>query len=178
MFEINFTGKVVDNTTSGLSSKQLGRIANQISSQFVSSFSGKDKNVEFKATANVTVESSSNPLAASDHAIRVVDDVATTIGQVDPPDGNIEGFGKPQQNYVYLEKGANYGRTGTHELGHSLGLAHIKDLTEIRNGVAVPLTTNDHFGNLMHQGQDMNSQGQPVAGLRVESFQVREIYKM
>jgi RHS repeat-associated protein len=178
LYQINFTGKVVDNTSSGLSPKQLSRIANQISSQFVSSFSGKDKNVEFTATANITVESSSNSLVPSDHAIRIVDDVATTIGQTDPPGGNIEGFGKPQQNYVYLEKGANYGRTGTHELGHSFGLGHIKDLSEIQKGSLVPLTTNDYPGNLMHQGQDMNSQGQPAAGMSVESFQIKEIHKM
>ncbi|WP_421772651.1 DUF6443 domain-containing protein [Emticicia sp.] len=178
LYQITITGKVVDNTTKGLSSKQLNSIANQISKQFINSFTGKDKNIEFTATANISVESATNPLSSSDHAFRIVDDVATAVGQQDPPGGNIEGYGPVGQNVVYIEKGGNYARTGTHELGHSSGLGHIKSLTEVQNGKIVPLTTNDYFGNLMHQGQDVNSQGQPVAGTSIEGFQVREMYRL
>ena len=178
LFQLTITGKVVDNTANGLSQKQLSGIAKQITNQLVQSFTGKDKSIEFSATANISVESATNPLTSSDHAFRIVDDVATTLGRQDPPGGNIEGFGPVGQNVVYLEKGTNYSRTGAHELGHSSGLGHIKDLTEFKKGKNVNLTTDDYQGNLMHQSQDFNSQGQQSAGNRVEGSQIREIYKL
>ncbi|WP_374163612.1 hypothetical protein [Arcticibacter sp. MXS-1] len=127
----------------------------------------------------MTVASASNPLSKGDHALKIVDDVASAIGQQDPPGGNIEGYGPVGQNVVYLEKGTNYSRTGPHELGHSSGLAHIKDLMEtLPSGKTRPYTTDSFPGNLMHQSQDMNSQGQPAAGYSIESFQVKEMYRL
>ena len=38
------------------------------------------------------------------------------------------------------------------------------------------LSTDDYNGNLMHQGIDQNSQGQPVAGTTIEVFQILRIY--
>ncbi|WP_221391968.1 RHS repeat domain-containing protein [Dyadobacter sp. NIV53] len=106
LYKINVSGKVVDNTSKGFTSKQLNRISQQISKQIQKSFSGGDKNIEYQTTTNITVASAqNNPLEASDHAFRIVDDVATTIGQEDPPGGNIEGFGPVGQNVVYIEKG-------------------------------------------------------------------------
>jgi hypothetical protein len=105
-----------------------------------------------------------------------VDDVATATSQQDPSGGNIEGYGSFGQNVVYMETGTDYSRTGAHELGHSFGLAHIKDETEVTSANQfIPLTGNDYPGNLMHQSQDMNSQGQSVAGTSVVPFQIRKI---
>lgn len=160
-----------------MNAKQLNSISAQISKQIEKSFSGGDKSIEYKTTTNITVaDAQNNPLDASDHAFRIVDDVATTIGQTDPPGGNIEGFGPVGQNVVYIEKGGNYSRTGAHELGHSAALGHPKNETNPATGA--PYTTNDFPGNLMHQSQDMNSSGQPAAGTRIEPWQVKRIHQM
>ena len=177
LYEVKVTGKVVDNTSKGMSAKQLNKIAGQLTKQIEKSFSGKDKNIEVKATAEISVEdAANNPLASGDHAFRVVDDVATTTGQTDPPGGNIEGFGPVGQNVVYLEKGGNYSRTGAHELGHSGGLGHPKN--EMNPATGAPYTTNDFSGNLMHQSQDRNSSGQPVAGTKIETWQVKRMEQL
>jgi RHS repeat-associated protein len=179
LYQIHVTGKVVDNTSKGLSEKQLNRIAKKISKQVANSFSGKDKNIEYEATADISVASEDNPLNKSDHAIRIIDDIATATGQKDPKGKNIEGYGTAGQKVVYLEKGTNYSRTGAHELGHSFGLSHIKDEIEITpSNKFIPLTVNDYPGNLMHQSQDVNSQGKSVAGTSIAPFQIRKIYRL
>ncbi|HMP31687.1 MAG TPA: RHS repeat-associated core domain-containing protein, partial [Saprospiraceae bacterium] len=176
LYRIHVSGKIVDNTSKGMSSKQLVRISSQISKQIEKSFSGKDSNIEFRATTDISVADANNPLQASDHAFRIVDDVATTVGQTDPPGGNIEGFGPVGQNVVYVEIGGNYSRTGAHELGHSAGLGHPKN--EINPSTGAPYATNDFPGNLMHQSQDRNSAGQPVAGTKIEGWQVQKIQRL
>lgn len=176
LYQIHLTGKVIDNTNKGLSVKKLNRIANQISKQVQSSFSGKGDGIEFKATADITAVSETNPLTASDHAFRIVDDVAKILDKVDPPGTNTAGFAQVGQNVVYIENGVEYSRIGTHELGHSAGLGHPKD--EINLSTGMPYTTNDFPGNLMHQGQDVNSNGEPVAGTKLEPWQIKKIQKM
>lgn len=177
LYQINVIGKVVDNTSKGLTSKRLNKISQQISKQIQKSFSGGDENIEYQTTTNITVANAqNNPLKASDHAFRIVDDVASTIGQTDPPGGNIEGFGPVGQNVVYIEKGGNYARTGAHELGHSAVLGHPKN--EINPATGAPYTTSDFPRNLMHQSQDMNSAGQPAAGTRIEPWQIKRIHQM
>ncbi|WP_238395712.1 RHS repeat-associated core domain-containing protein [Pontibacter pudoricolor] len=173
LYQIHVSGKVVDDTSKGMSSKQLNKIAGQVSKQIEKSFKGKDKNIEFETTTDITVADANNPLNSSDHAIRIVDDVATTLGITDAPGTNTEGQGPVGQNVIYLEKGANYARTGAHEIGHSAGLGHIKN--EVNPATGAPYTTNDLPGNLMHQSQDRNSNGQPVAGTKIEAEQVKKI---
>lgn len=178
LIEIKVTGKVVDKTTNGLSAKQLNRIAGQLTKQIEKSFSGKDSNVEFNATAELSVEdAATNPLDAGDHAFNIVDDVATEIGSTAASGTQIDGYAAPGQNYVYIDqKSQNKSRTGTHELGHSAGLGHPK--SEINPATGAPYGTNALQGNLMHQSQDTNSSGQPVAGTRVEGFQVQKIQQL
>ncbi|MGK6353560.1 RHS repeat-associated core domain-containing protein [Parapedobacter sp. DT-150] len=177
LYQIHVSGKIVDNTSKGLSNKQLNRISKQISKQIEKSFSGKDKKIEFKTTTDISVaDANHNPLSASDHAFRIVDDVATTTGRTDPPGANIEGFGPVGQNVVYIEKGGNYSRTGAHELGHSAVLGHPKN--EINPLTGSVYTTNDFQGNLMHQSQDLNSSGQPVAGNKILPWQIQKMYRM
>ena len=174
LYQIHVSGKVVDDTSNGLSQKKLNRIAKRTSKQIQKSFKGKDKNIEFETTTDISVADANNPLQAGDHAFRVVDDVATAIGTTDPPGGNIEGFAPVGQNVVYLENGSN-GRTAAHETGHSAGLGHPKN--EINPATGSPYTTNDFPGNLMHQSQDRNSSGQPVAGTKIEAWQVKKVEK-
>jgi hypothetical protein len=132
---------------------------------------------------NLIVNVSPGPIycrsSFEDHAFRIVDDVAKATGQQNQPGTTIEGFGPVGQNVVYIGANADISRTGIHEIGHSGGLAHIKNLVEtLTNGQTRQLTTDDYQGNLMHQGQDMNSQGQPSAGYSIESFQVKEMYRL
>jgi hypothetical protein len=159
-----------------LNGKQLNRISRQISKQIEKSFSGKDRNIQFETTTDITVANASNPLQASDHAFRIDDDVASTIGQTDPPGGNIEGFGTVGQNVVYVEKGGNYSRPGAHEFGHSAGLGHPKN--EMNPATGTPYTVNDFPGNLMHQSQDRNSSGQSAAGTKIKPWQIMKVERL
>jgi RHS repeat-associated protein len=174
LYQIKVTGKVVDDTKDGLSAKKLNKIAKKISRQIRKSFKGKDKNIEFETTTDISVADEDNPLQVGDHAFRVVDDVATTIGETDPENGNIAGFALPGQNVVYIEKGVIYGRTGAHELGHSATLAHPQD--EINPATGTKYTTkelNTQFrGNLMHQSIN------PASGTRINANQVKKIKEM
>jgi len=179
LYEITVTGKVIDNTTKGLSEKQLNRITKQITKQVQKSFTGKDKTAEFKTTANLTVAKSEGDINKSDHVVRIVDDIATKTGIPDAPGTNTAGSAPPLQNLVTLEKGIDFGRVGAHEFGHSFGLGHIKDeLGPDGKGGWTVLTTDDYPGNLMHQGQDLNSAGKPVAGTTIEVFQILTIYNL
>lgn len=177
LYEITVTGKVIDNTTKGLSAKQLNKITKQIAKQVQKSFTGKDKAVEFRSTANLTVAKSEADLNKSDHVVRIVDDIASKTGIPDAPGTNTAGTTPPLQNLVTLEVGIDFGRVGAHEFGHSFGLDHIKNsLGPNGKGGWNGLTTDDYPGNLMHQGQDLNSSGNQVAGTTIEVFQILLIY--
>lgn len=179
LYEITVTGKVIDNTTKKLSEKQLNRITKQITKQVQKSFTGKDKTAEFKTTANLTVAKSEGDINKSDHVVRIVDDIATKTGIPDAPGTNTAGSSPPLQNLVTLELRIDFGRVGAHEFGHSFGLDHIKNsLGPDGKGGWNVLTTDDYPGNLMHQGQDLNSSGNQVAGTTIEVFQVLRIYNL
>jgi RHS repeat-associated protein len=179
LYEIKVTGKIIDNTTKGLSDKKLNKITKQITKQVQKSFSGKGKTSEFKAIASLTVAKSEEDINRSDHVVRIVDDIATKTGVPDAPGTNTAGMAPPLQNLVTLELGVDFGRVGAHEFGHSFGLDHIKNSLgpNVSGGWDV-LTTDDYPGNLMHQGQDLNSSGNPVSGTRIEEFQVLRIYSL
>ena len=177
--EITVTGKVIDNTTEGLSQKQIKRITKQITKQVEKSFSGKDKTTEFKTKVNLTIADDESDIISSDHVVRIVDDIATKTCKPDPPGINTVGDSPPLQNLITLEKGIDFGRVGAHEFGHSFGLDHIKNsLGPDGKGGLMVLTTDDYNGNLMHQGQDLNSSGNQVAGTTIEVFQILRIYNL
>ncbi len=170
LVQIHVTGKVVDNTSKGLSQKRLDRMAKRISKQVQKSFTGKSKSLEFETTTDITASSTSNPVEKSDHVFKIVDDVgAATTGTLSGESN--PGRAKPFEYAIFLRPEAS-ARTAAHELGHSIGLAHIKDAVDSNYK---PLTTDDYYGNLMHQSIDVNSSGQPVAGNKIEAFQIRKI---
>jgi len=155
----------------------LNRITKQITNQIQKSFTGKDKTAEFKTTANLTVAKAETDINKSDHVVRIVDDIAIKTGIPDAPGTNTAGSTPPFQNLVMLEIGIDFGRVGAHEFGHSFGLDHIKNsLGPDGKGGWNVLTTDDYPGNLMHQGQDLNSSGNQVAGTTIEVFQILRIY--
>jgi len=170
LVQIHVTGKVVDNTSKGISQKKLDKMAGRISKQVQKSYSGKNKNVEFETTTDITASSAGNPVEKSDHVFKVVDDVgAATTGTASGASN--PGKAKPFEYAIFLRPEASV-RTVAHELGHSMGLAHIRSATDLNFKF---LTTNDYFGNLMHQSIDVNSSGQSVAGTKIEGFQIRKI---
>ncbi len=180
IYTINITGKIVDDTRKGISSKQLARIASRIESQIERSFSGSSQreNTIFRTNATISVESESNPLEQTDHAFRLVDEVPG--GENQNPNESRVGHGPAGQNVVYIKASSSHDkiRTAAHELGHSASLAHIKEEVEItRDNQFIQLTVNDHPGNLMHQSRDRNRQGQPVAGTKIEPFQIRKMLR-
>ncbi len=174
LYQITITGKVVDDTGRGLSERALNRITRKIQRQIERSFSGSGEGIEFETVANITASSDENPLSDDDHAFRIVDDVAATLGRVNPVGGEIQGNAPAGQNLIYLQRGTNYSSTGAHEFGHSAGLAHIRDETEVTQaGNFIPLSVNDYPGNLMHQSRDVDQHGNSVAGTRIEPLQIR-----
>jgi RHS repeat-associated protein len=172
LYQIHVSGKVIDNTTGGMSAKKMNRIASQISKQIEKSFSGIDSDIEFQTTTEITVADASNPLNASDHAFRIVDDVSSIIGASAPMGTRMDGFAEVGQNYMLIDsKSTNMSRTGAHELGHSAGLGHPKD--EINPSTGERYTSQEQAtqfrGNLMHQSRDQFS------GTRINSGQIKRM---
>jgi len=170
LVKIHVSGKVVDNTSKGLSQKRLDRMAKRFSKQIQKSYTGKNKNVEFETTTDITASNASNPIEKSDHVFKVVDDVGVATTGTQTGASN-PGKAKPFEYAIFLRPEAS-ARTAAHELGHSMGLEHIKVALDLN---FKSLSTNDYYGNLMHQSIDVNSSGQPVAGTKIEGFQIRKI---
>ena len=173
---MNVTGTVVDNTKGGLTEKQIEKKRGQIEKGIEKAFKGSGDNIEFNASANITVSKNDGSIKSSDHVFRLVDDVAETTGATTTPGLEVKGQATPFQNIVYLDSdlsGRSLQRTSAHELGHSGGLAHIKDATEITLGGALKsLSVTDYPKNLMHQSRDV-----AYPGFKIEPFQIRRIKK-
>jgi hypothetical protein len=173
LYEITITAKLIDSTAKGLSVRQLDNIQKQLTKQIQKSFSGRDKFIEFRTTAIFTVAKSETDVTEGDHIVRIVDDLAKSIGVPDAPSTNTVGSAVPLHKIVTLELSKDFGRVAAHEFGHSFGLDHIKNSPGPNGqGGWTMLTANDYPGNLMHQAQDLNSRGHQVAGTTIRGFQV------
>ncbi|MGH2509388.1 MAG: RHS repeat-associated core domain-containing protein, partial [Ktedonobacteraceae bacterium] len=171
---ISIRGILVDDTAAGnITLAQRRALIRQLSAQFARSYSRTDhtNNVEYRGTLTLRA---AGPIQQSDHVYRIVDP-----GNIPGTNGNVGVLGRAPfyQNVIYISSitipripatagvYANTGktttglgtleRTGTHEAGHSLGLRHPTIGTRNRN--------------LMHQT------GQPNAGMRLRSRQLRRI---
>jgi hypothetical protein len=177
LYEITITAKLIDSTARGLSPRELENLRKQLTKQIQKSFSGNDKFIEFRTTAIFTVAKSEADVNEGDHIVRIVDDLAKSIGVPDAPGTNTVGTAVPLHKIVTLELSKDFGRVAAHEFGHSFGLDHIKNSPgPDGQGGWTMLTTDDYPGNLMHQDQDLNSRGLKVAGTTIRGFQVLRIY--
>jgi len=174
---IHVTGKVVNNSSTPLSSEQLAGYASTISNAIKENYSITDGDFTSVATADITVVNADNPLSKGDHAFRIVDD-----GKVPNENGkltNSNGSAPFGDNVVYLNAtildnkeatsgqyagtgltqngDATLGRTATHELGHSGGLGHITPIT-------------DKPRNLMHQSSNLTNAGKVLTKEQIQEI--------
>ena len=178
--QINITGKLINQSSKGLTLQQMNNYSSRLSSAIKNSFeSASGGQLVVNVTTNISVVSVANPLTPKDHAFTIVDD-----GRL-PDSGNPGGF-RPSgvighasfgELGVYINAniidaapattGVNNGtgkttangptleRTGPHELGHTGTLEHPSVGTE--------------NSNLMHQTL------QPNAGTNVTPNQIMQI---
>jgi RHS repeat-associated protein len=175
---ITVEGKIINESSTSYTSAQMQGVADRLNQSISEKYSVPDGNgVPTIATSNLTVESSTNPITASDEVVRIVDNgkipngaggfesLGTTgkapfgdnvmyiaeniLGRTAATTGTFAGTGKTATGLATLE------RTGAHELGHGVTLEH-----------PIPGTQN---GNLMHQTF------QPNAGIKVTGDQIDQI---
>ena len=126
---ISVTGKVIDNTKNGLSSKALTKARDKIT-KGISSISVKGNGVDVSFSSNIEIANSEQDIESDDHAFRIVDDVSKIPGANHTnPNTKAMGYGPLGENVVYLDKNFS-SRTAAHETGHSAGLKHINQSTE------------------------------------------------
>ncbi|TGN21646.1 RHS repeat-associated core domain-containing protein [Empedobacter tilapiae] len=184
---ISVKGKVIDNTSKGLSDKQMqrinGRIVNSLVGKITYSGDSKDDKFGINITADITVANDESEIASNDHVYRIVDDIGSLKGEELSDDEKVMGFAARGQNYIYLDKNFD-GTTAAHETFHSAGLKHIKD--EMQSGTfGKPIkkignhfqsfSTNDYSGNLMHQQRDLNKFGTSNQGNKLTKWQLTMI---
>jgi len=165
---INFNAGLINDSRREFTPEQMQAIADRLTESIQSSFTGSEGNVSWNTTVNINVVSSDNPLAQSDHAIRITDMEGTTVGRaaiggramevssgildnVQATEGQFGGTGRTATGGATLE------RTGAHEFGHSAGLNHP--------------ATGTMDGNLMHQTR------RPNAGMGITEGQIRHIQR-
>ena len=176
---ITITGKVVNDSEKEYSSKEMKKIADRIADGFKSYYSGKDKDIEVTADANISVATDDNPITQKDHVFHLTDDVeeldengnqVDVLGQAGfgenwiniSPDlidakpakrGKNKESGNSNTGYPSLEK------VSSHEIGHSAGLQHLD-----------PNDPNNN-GNLMLPGTARNG------GTTITTLQAAQIYR-
>ncbi|MCY1529588.1 hypothetical protein D9M68_647400 [compost metagenome] len=161
LYEIRVTGKVIDDTGKGLSDKQLNRHQKAIISGIEDSFSGKGDGIEWKATTEIEIAKTDSDLAKGNHAFRLKGQIGCSGETGNDPTLQIAESTSPFQNVVNLSVSAfgNFSRTAAHELGHSAGLAHIKDDYMPYKGGIKSLSASDYPNNLMQQYRDVSNPG-------------------
>lgn len=172
---IKVVGKLINESSKAFTDAQMQGFADKISSSLAESYSVMDGDAISVATADISVESSNNPLNSRDHAFRIVNNgkIPDGFGGFEPE--GVVGKAPFGQNVVYMaektmlrtEGPAGNGKTASgltvighnvpHELGHSANLKH-----------PTPGTMD---GNLMHQTI------QPNAGKSLTGKQILEIEK-
>lgn len=173
---IQVTGKLVNNSSTTYSSKQLQGYANRLVSSISSSYRGNGESINFRSEVNITVASDNNKVKDSDHTFTIYDKgslpgsegVNGAIGNAtlggkdinisqhifdreDATTGSNAGTGKTETGLGTLEV------TGAHELGHSATPEHPS-----------PGTLNK---NVMNQSKESN------AGKVVTESQILRIEK-
>lgn len=173
---ITVTGKLINESGKAYTAEQMQAYTDRLVSSISSAYTGSDGDVSWKGVANITMVSDDNPLGATDHAFRIVDQ-----GKIPGAEGENGVLGRAPfgENVVYLSnhmldrtqatEGTYAGtgktdagtgtleRTGPHELGHSGNLKH-----------PTPGTMD---GNLMHQTK------QPNAGVKLTKDQILQMQK-
>ena len=173
---VTVTGKLINESGKAYTAEQMQAYTDRLVSSISSAYTGSDGDVSWKGVANITLVSDDNPLGATDHAFRIVDQ-----GKIPGAEGEngVLGMAPFGENVVYLSnhildrtqatEGTYSGtgktdagtgtleRTGPHELGHSGNLKH-----------PTPGTMD---GNLMHQTK------QPNAGMKLTKDQILQMLK-
>jgi len=173
---VTVTGKLINESGKAYTTEQMQAYTDRLVSSISSAYTGSDGDVSWKGVANITLVSDDNPLGATDHAFRIVDQ-----GKIPGAEGEngVLGMAPFGENVVYLSnhmldrtqatEGTYSGtgktdagtgtleRTGPHELGHSGNLKH-----------PTPGTMD---GNLMHQTK------QPNAGMKLTKDQILQMQK-
>ena len=173
---VTVTGKLINESGKAYTAEQMQAYADRLVSSISSAYTGSDGDVSWKGVANITLVSDDNPLGATNHAFRIVDQ-----GKIPGADGEngVLGMAPFGENVVYLSnhmldrtqatEGTYAGtgktdvgtgtleRTGPHELGHSGNLKHP--------------TSGTMDGNLMHQTK------QPNAGMKLTKDQILQMQK-
>jgi RHS repeat-associated protein len=135
---IKFTGVLVNESSKRLTYEQLASIKSRIASQVQSDFSGHGDRQSWSITVDIRILNSATESRASDHVIRLVDDIpsepggdprARTYGKVDQIGGrdirvvaSVLGQ-RPSQK----AEDPSLERVASHEIGHTLGLRHETD---------------------------------------------------
>ena len=173
---VTVTGKLINESGKAYTTEEMQAYTNRLVSSISSAYTGSDGDVSWKGVANITLVSDDNPLGATDHAFRIVDQ-----GKIPGAKGEdgVLGMAPFGENVVYLSnhmldrtqatEGTYSGtgktdagtgtleRTGPHELGHSGNLKH-----------PTPGTMD---GNLMHQTKQSN------AGMKLTKDQILQMQK-
>ena len=194
---ITVTGKVIDNTSKGISDRKLNKYRDRIIKGLTSKIKSSDKNFSVNVTANIGIAKKETDFTKTDHAFRIVDDIYKVAGITPIKGGSALGYAPIGDNVVYLDKRFTK-RTAPHEIGHSASLQHIKN--EEKNGqYGKPLSQTilnqgrpDQFtmynrysisngdlrGNLMHQAIDRDKNGRALAGDELELWQFNQMMHM
>lgn len=174
------TGKVINDSSKGYTSEQMGSFATRMSDSMKNVYGIKGDKFEVNVVTNISVASADNPLSKTDHAFRIVDngkipdgfggfEKEGTLGQAlkgqnvvyvanhtlngtEATGGQYAGTGKTQSGFGTME------RTISHELGHSANQDH-------------PSLKNPMPGNIMNQTASKD------AGKIITPNQIQEMQK-
>ena len=182
LVEINLVAIIMDCSSAGLTQNQLQKLAKSIENRIESSFSGKAKGLQWKTNATIGLTAAETNNHPDPFVFQLVDDVRGIVPN--RPVGTKASTSTNGANITYMNAtGHDLVRTAAHEFGHALGLYDIHNETFIdrndplKNG-NYPMyryTTDDWKGNLMHQSATINSDGEPMAGSAIESWQIWNI---
>ncbi len=202
---INVTGKVIDNTKRGLSSKRMNSARNKIVDG-IKNIQVTGEGIDINFSSNIEIANLEEDIASDDHVYRLVDDVSAIDGS-NHTNFNTKaiGFAPIGENVMYLDKEFFSSRTAAHETGHSAGLYHIDETNEknlfpaaydfyrymateghkasrglfktrtMNMALSRGYTGDDFHGNLMHQSSTRNSNGQSVSGYLITRDQLNSV---